>query len=153
MFPICAGLADDSTEVEHPDIIEQCLEYGYATCSAFNRRGTLLASGLSDGRVVLWDFETRSMIKALGDRVDGPSNAVTNIRFGKLALSRVNYLVTLCARSMCRSWSRNGRFLLACTADGSFSVWNVADSCLIRRHKVASASHCQIHPIIPYVRR
>ncbi len=32
---------------------------------ALNRRGTLLACGLSDGRCVIWDFDTRVVSKVL----------------------------------------------------------------------------------------
>lgn len=36
---------------------------GLTRCVQFNPRGNLLAAGCSDGRVVLWDFLTRSIVK------------------------------------------------------------------------------------------
>jgi hypothetical protein len=36
------------------DVIEESLQRGKATCVAFNRRGTLLAAGTTDGVVVIW---------------------------------------------------------------------------------------------------
>jgi WD40 repeat protein len=36
---------------------------GFARCASFNRRATLLAAGCSDGRVVVYDFATRGIVK------------------------------------------------------------------------------------------
>lgn len=38
-------LIDPFQSVELPEVIEEYLEQGTATCVAFNRRGTLLAGG------------------------------------------------------------------------------------------------------------
>ncbi len=81
-------LADPVQAVELPEIIEEHLESGYATCIAFNRRGTLLAgaspcrwrcvqefprsefeclahaAGTAVGSIVLWDFDTKGVVKS-----------------------------------------------------------------------------------------
>lgn len=36
---------------------------GSTRCVAYNPRASLLAAGCSDGRVVIWDFLTRSIVK------------------------------------------------------------------------------------------
>ena len=67
-----------------PDMIEFTLDCGAATVVQFNRCGTLLAVGTAGGVVVVWDFETRSIARAL----NGHSRPINSL-----------------------SWSRNGRWV------------------------------------------
>ena len=67
------------------------------TC-AFNKRGTLLAVGCNDGRLVVWDFLTRGIAKVISAHV----HPVCSI-----------------------SWSRNGCKLLSASTDNTVSVWDV----------------------------
>ena len=62
------GLLVGSLEQTFPEVIEDSLEEGYAVTMAFNRRGSLLAVGCNDGRVVIWDFDTRGTSPASPDR-------------------------------------------------------------------------------------
>jgi len=57
----------DPFESDYPERIEEELQYGnlHARCCAFNRRGTLLATGCNEGVAVLWDFDTRGVVKLL----------------------------------------------------------------------------------------
>ena len=57
----------DPFESDYPERIEEELQYGnlHARCCAFNRRGTLLATGCNEGVAVLWDFDTRGVVKVL----------------------------------------------------------------------------------------
>ncbi|PNH02241.1 WD repeat domain-containing protein, partial [Tetrabaena socialis] len=86
--------------VELPEIIEEYLDHGTALCMAFNRRGTLLASGTKEGQVVIWDFDTRGVAAVLSGH-EGPVTAL--------------------------SWSRNGRHLLSGSEDQSVILWSVLD--------------------------
>ncbi|EDV19471.1 uncharacterized protein TRIADDRAFT_33540, partial [Trichoplax adhaerens] len=70
---------------------------GSLTCS-FNRMGTLLAVGCNDGRLVLWDFITRSIAK----------------------------IITAHVHPVCSvSWSRNGRQLVSASTDWTVGIWDV----------------------------
>ncbi|XP_046980176.1 retinoblastoma-binding protein 5 homolog [Schistocerca americana] len=67
------------------------------TC-AFNKRGTLLAVGCNDGRIVIWDFLTRGIAKIISAHVH-----------------------PVCSLS----WSRNGHKLLSASTDNNVCTWDV----------------------------
>ena len=80
-----------------------------ARCLSFNRRGTLLATGCTDGVVVLWDFDTRSVVKRLIDESE-PSSSVQAL-----------------------AWSANGRRVVAGDDRGRVRVWDVESGDVIHR--------------------
>ncbi|XP_018568510.1 retinoblastoma-binding protein 5 homolog [Anoplophora glabripennis] len=67
------------------------------TC-AFNKRGTLLAVGCNDGRIVIWDFLTRGIAKIISAHV----HPVCSI-----------------------SWSRNGHKIASASTDNTVCIWNI----------------------------
>ncbi|XP_060520098.1 retinoblastoma-binding protein 5 homolog [Cylas formicarius] len=67
------------------------------TC-AFNKRGTLLAVGCNDGRIVIWDFLTRGIAKIISAHV----HPVCSI-----------------------SWSRNGHKIASASTDNTVCIWDV----------------------------
>lgn len=67
------------------------------TCS-FNKRGTLLAVGCNDGRIVIWDFLTRGIAK----------------------------FITAHVHPVCSlSWSRNGYKIASASTDNTVCIWDV----------------------------
>lgn len=81
---------------------------GHYTVAAFNRKGSFLAVGCNDGRVFLWDFETRTTAKVIWAHV----SAVT---------------------SLC--WSRNGRLLASSANDSYVMLWDILTAeCIIQWH-------------------
>src|SRR3954464_81239 len=88
----------DPWEQEYPQVIEETLLDGFVVTCRFNRRGTLLAAGCSDGRCVVWDFDTRGVARSLIGHV----RAVTSV-----------------------SWSRNGRHLLSASKDWNCIFWDL----------------------------
>ena len=68
-----------------PEQIETSLDDGLARCASFNKRGNLLAAGCNDGRVVVWDFETKGIVKMLIGHV----HPVTSVRCVHTLLSPV----------------------------------------------------------------
>jgi COMPASS component SWD1 len=120
-----------------PEIIEDTLFSGVASCLAFNRRGSLLAVGGNDGTVALWDFDTRGIAK----KITAHANFVSSVRYQKNASA-------LC-RLMCwRSWSRSGRKILTAGYDAKVCLWNIEtvalDSSAAFDGVVLSA---QMHPV------
>nr|WAB05092.1 retinoblastoma-binding protein 5-like protein [Colaphellus bowringi] len=67
------------------------------TC-AFNKRGTLLAVGCNDGRIVIWDFLTRGIAKIISAHV----HPVCSI-----------------------SWSRDGYKIASASTDNTVCIWNI----------------------------
>lgn len=67
------------------------------TC-AFNKRGTLLAVGCNDGRVVIWDFLTRGI--------------------AKIVSAHVHPVCSL-------SWNRSGHKLLSASTDNTVCIWDI----------------------------
>ncbi|KAL4582986.1 hypothetical protein LXL04_007550 [Taraxacum kok-saghyz] len=90
----------DPLQGDFPEVIEEYLEHGIMKCIAFNRRGTLLAAGCSDGSCVIWDFETRGIAKELRDK------------------DCVAAITSVC-------WSKNGHNILVSAADKSLNLWDV----------------------------
>ncbi|CAL5091706.1 unnamed protein product [Urochloa decumbens] len=58
----------DPYQGEFPEIIEEYLQHGIMKCIAFNRTGTLLAAGCSNGSCVIWDFETKGLAREFRDK-------------------------------------------------------------------------------------
>lgn len=91
----------------YPEEFDGALDSGSsATTCVFNRRGTLLAVGCNDGRIVIWDFLTRGICKII--------------------TAHVHPIASL-------SWSRNGFFLVSASTDNTVCIWDVATSDCIYR--------------------
>ncbi|KAM0006041.1 putative transcription factor WD40-like family [Helianthus debilis subsp. tardiflorus] len=95
------GPTVDPLQGGFPEVIDTYLEYGVMKCIAFNRRGTLLAAGCSDGRCVVWDFQTRGIAKELKNN------------------DRVAAITSVC-------WSKTGHHILVSASDNSLTLWNVS---------------------------
>ncbi|ESO03604.1 hypothetical protein HELRODRAFT_185612 [Helobdella robusta] len=67
------------------------------TC-VFNKRGTLLAIGCNDGRIVIWDFLTRGIAKVIS--------------------AHIHPVCSLC-------WNRSGHKILSASTDCMVSIWDV----------------------------
>ncbi|KAF9348954.1 hypothetical protein BGX26_012689, partial [Mortierella sp. AD094] len=110
----------DPFEQDFPEVIEDTLEDGPAVTVRFNRRGTLLAAGCSDGTIVVWDFDTRGVSRSL--------------------IGHVKTITSL-------SWSRNGRYLLSASKDWSCIVWDLLTG--IKKHTIrfdTAVLNAQFHP-------
>ncbi|XP_026470775.1 retinoblastoma-binding protein 5 homolog [Ctenocephalides felis] len=92
----------------------------YALTLCFNKRGTLLAVGCNDGRIVIWDFATRTIAKIISAHVH-----------------------PVC----CLSWSRSGMKLLSSSTDNNVCIWDVMTaSCLIKHRFPCPTLFVQFDP-------
>lgn len=115
----------DPFQNDFPEVIEEYLDQGSAKCISFNRRGTLLAAGCSDGGCVIWDFDTRGVAKELRDT--SCSAAVTNV-----------------------NWSKCGRYLLVAALDRSLVLWDVAKGLKVTTTTLQqTALFACLHPATP----
>eukprot|EP00041_Stephanoeca_diplocostata_P006766 m.93258 g.93258 ORF g.93258 m.93258 type:complete len:143 (-) comp16529_c0_seq7:165-593(-) len=103
-----ALLGHEQSSQGFPEAIEDFLEDGIGVTAAFNRRGSLLAVGCNDGRVIIWDFDTRGVARVLSGHVETISSV---------------------------SWSRNGRRLISASGDWHVIVWDVLGADRIASYK------------------
>ncbi|XP_051124652.1 protein RBL isoform X2 [Andrographis paniculata] len=112
----------DPLQGDFPEVIEEYLEYGVMKCIAFNRRGTLVAAGCSDGSCVIWDFETRGISKELRDK------------------DCIAAITSVC-------WSKYGHRILVSAADKSLTLWDVAKGEKIARLTLQQTPlQARLHP-------
>ncbi|KAI3944956.1 hypothetical protein MKW92_051053 [Papaver armeniacum] len=112
----------DPLQGDFPEVIEEFLEHGVMKCIAFNRRGTLLAAGCSDGSCIIWDFETRGIAKELKD-----SDCKTPVT------------------SVC--WSKYGHHVLVASIDKSLTLWNVVNGEKVTRITLQQTTlQARLHP-------
>ncbi|KAK4424754.1 protein RBL [Sesamum alatum] len=112
----------DPLQGDFPEVIEEYLEHGVMKCIAFNRRGTLLAAGCSDGSCVIWDFETRGIAKEFRDK------------------DSVAAITSVC-------WSKNGHRILVAAADKSLTLWDVVTGEKIARTTLQQTPlQARLHP-------
>lgn len=88
-----------SVAQEYPEILTHSFEWGHSTCIRFNKKGDYLASGLLDGTIVIFDFDTYSVIQTLRGHVR-PIQSL--------------------------SWSLDGRYLLSASRDWKCIVWDLS---------------------------
>nr|CAG4636959.1 EOG090X04Y3 [Ceriodaphnia reticulata]SVE72897.1 EOG090X04Y3 [Ceriodaphnia reticulata] len=92
------------------------------TCT-FNKRGTLLAVGCNDGRIVVWDFLTRGIAKIIS--------------------AHVHPVCSLC-------WSRSGHSILSASTDNTVAIWDVLTGECTQRYRFPSPIiKVQYHPRKP----
>ncbi|KAJ3129081.1 chromatin binding protein [Nowakowskiella sp. JEL0407] len=90
-------------------------------CPKFNARGTHLATGCIDGRLVIWDFITRGVALTLKGHVD----AVTST-----------------------SWAKNGRYVLTSSMDWNCIFWDLKYEAKEKTIRFASpVLFAQLHPL------
>ncbi|GER34591.1 transducin/WD40 repeat-like superfamily protein [Striga asiatica] len=112
----------DPLQGDFPEVIEEYLEHGIMKCIAFNRRGTLLAAGCSDGSCVVWDFETRGIAKVLKDK------------------DLIAAITSVC-------WSKYGHCILVSAADKSLTLWDVVKGEKIARTTIQQMPlQARLHP-------
>ena len=65
---------------ELPEVFEAKIEDGDVAVCAFNRRGNLLAGGCTDGKVIVWDFDTHGVSRTF----EGHTASVTSVAWTRL---------------------------------------------------------------------
>ncbi|TVU47996.1 hypothetical protein EJB05_07615 [Eragrostis curvula] len=113
----------DPYQGEFPETIEEFLQHGsMMKCISFNRTGTLLAAGCSNGSCIIWDFETRGIAREFRD-------------------------IDCTAPITCVSWSKYGHRLLASATDKSLTLWDVSTGEKIARITLQQTPlNARLHP-------
>jgi COMPASS component SWD1 len=111
-----------------PQTVEDTLEDGSGnrvTSLGFNRKGSYLAAGHHDGRVTVWDFNTRSVARVFIGHV----RPITSV-----------------------SWSRTSRYLATSSLDWLVRVWDITTSAYFYTHTFKSMVFKAVfHPSLPLI--
>jgi len=108
-----------------PEVVDQQLSHGHALCTAYNRAGTLLAVGCNDGRLVVWDFQVRAIVRLLIGHV----KAITSV-----------------------DWSREGRHLVSAATDWTVLLWDAVRAVVVRKISFQSpVLGAWLHPSLSYI--
>lgn len=103
---------------EEPDGVLDSISLA-VTCN-FNRRGSLLAVGCNDGRIVIWDFLTRGIAKIIPAHVHPVS-------------------------SLC--FSRRGNYIVSASSDNTVCIFDVLSSDCIKKWRFPTpVLRVQFHP-------
>lgn len=120
---------------EYPDTHVHTYQFGHSVTIQFNAKGDYLASGLSDGTIVIYDLVSHAIVAVLSK--GGHTRPVTSIR-----------------------WSRCGRYILSSSQDWSCILWDLArvnssvqeQLAVIRKLKFDSPIwQAYMHPTNPFV--
>ncbi|KAL8642759.1 MAG: hypothetical protein Q9228_000600 [Teloschistes exilis] len=105
---------------DYPDALTGKIRSGHATCLRFNRKGDFLASGRSDGTVVVFDIETNGVARKLR----GHTRQIQSL-----------------------SWSRDGRYLLSSSQDWKCILWDLQDGTRLRTVRFEAPVYiAELHP-------
>ena len=105
---------------ELPEVFEAKIEDGDVAVCAFNRRGNLLAGGCTDGKVIVWDFDTHGVSRTF----EGHTASVTSV-----------------------AWTRSSRRLFSASADGTLLVFEVLTGNRLAQVDVGVPVHLAVlHP-------
>ncbi|KAK0393362.1 hypothetical protein QR680_000172 [Steinernema hermaphroditum] len=91
-----------------PEELDGCLEVanGNSVCARFNRIGSLIAVGVTDGKIYIVDYITRGCVR--------------------FWVAHVQPIMNLC-------WSRDGHVLATTAADGTVGIWEVLTGAQLQR--------------------
>lgn len=118
---------------EFPETLTASLQYGHSVTFSFSRKGDYLASGLSDGLVVIFDLATSSVVVHL--QTNAHVRPITSV-----------------------NWSTCGRYLITTAQDWYVKLWDLGK---VNRDEVEDAVvcsvlldgpvwHASVHPLDPF---
>ncbi|CAL6438340.1 unnamed protein product [Bathycoccus prasinos] len=116
---------DDPNALEH---IEERLSSGRTTCCQWNRRGNVLAAGTTKGTIVLWCFDTRTVVREFrnNDSEERRRRKEHVFLHQSPALEEEEEEeeeVSFPIRCLC--WRRDNRKIAAGDANGHVLIWDV----------------------------
>lgn len=110
---------------EYPETLTSTLQFGHSRYIKFNKNGDYLASGLVDGTISIFDYDTSQVVCALKRH-------------------------TAVIQSL--QWSRCGRYLLSSSTDCNVLLWDLKSQSVIREVIFESPVwFAEMHPKDPFI--
>lgn len=149
----------------YPDTLESTIHIGHQTTGTFiklNNRGSHLAVGCFDGRILIFDFFTKQVVRHFDPQIlnsqeqaakfDEYDHVIETQEFPPSTFERVENITGHSSLVTSISWFRNSKKLVSSAVDQTLILYNLVDSKVEKAYKFwGNISRLEMHPFNKFV--